>query len=65
LRKRARPRRGGLSGTGEGGWIIELGADRRLVCPLELGMNEPRLGWASIDEKMTKSKLLPSHHSPV
>ncbi|KAL5798361.1 hypothetical protein ACOSQ2_003181 [Xanthoceras sorbifolium] len=31
LRKRARPRRGGLSGTGEDGWIliIELGADRR------------------------------------
>ena len=29
--KRARPRGGGLSGTGEDGWIIELGADRRFV----------------------------------
>ena len=30
-RKRARPRIGGLSGTGEDGWIIELGADLRFV----------------------------------
>jgi len=41
LRKRARPGRGGLSETGEDGWIIELGAK---VCPLGLGMDEPRLG---------------------
>jgi hypothetical protein len=60
LRKRARPKRGGLSGTREGGWIIELGVVRKLVCPLRLGMDKRRL--ARIDEKMTKSKLLPSHH---
>jgi len=57
LRKRARPRRGGLSGTGEDGWIIiiELGADRRFV-----HWAWTSLDWASIDEKMTKSKRLPS-----
>jgi len=40
LIKRARPRIGGLSGTGEDRWIIE----RSEVCPLGLGMDEPRLG---------------------
>ncbi|KAK4837254.1 hypothetical protein QYF36_003984 [Acer negundo] len=59
LRKRARPRRGGLSGTGEDGWIriIELGADRRFV---HWDWAWTSLDWASIDEKMTKSKRLPS-----
>lgn len=68
-RKRARPRIGGLSGTGEDGWIIELGADQRFVhwdwawTSLSLSVEWlSLLSWASINEKMTKSKLLPSHH---
>jgi hypothetical protein len=58
LRKRARPPEG-LSGTGEDGWIIELGANRRFV---HWDWAWTSLDWASIDEKMTKEKLLPSHH---
>jgi hypothetical protein len=50
LRKRARPRIGGLSGTGEDGWIIELGADQRFV---HWDWAWTSLDWASIDEKKT------------
>lgn len=56
VEKEARP--GGLSGTGEDGWIIELGADRRFA---RWDWAWTSLDWASVDEKM-KKKLLPSHH---
>ena len=44
---------GGLSGTGEDGWIIELGADQRFV--------HWDWAWTSRASKM-KKKLIPSHH---
>ena len=56
LRKRARPRRGGLSGTGGDEWIIELGVDRGFV---HWDWAWTSLDWAS---KMKKAKRLPSLH---
>ena len=32
---------------------------------LSIGIGHGRASTGRIDEKMTKSKLLPSHHSPV
>jgi len=58
LRKRARPP-GGLAFRDWGGWIIELGANRRFV---HWDWAWTSLDWASIDEKRKKEKLLPSHH---
>lgn len=43
---------GGLEGTGEDGWIIELGADRRFV--------HWDWAWTSLDWANRNEKLIPS-----